>query len=102
MVQVSYCETAEDLDEFVDMLGFTVQEDGDFVTASRETEIPLKSLELLLAGKHFAVVIGEFATPEESLFGDKDELMQLLTIAKDKISLLETTPLPTEIPQRIS
>jgi len=102
MVQVSYCETAEDLDELVDMLGFTVQEEGDFVTASRETETPLQSIELLLAGKHFAVVIGEFATPEESFFCDKAELMQLLSIAKDKISLSETTPLPTEIPQRIS
>jgi hypothetical protein len=102
MIQVSFCETTEDIDELVDMLGFTVQKEGDFVTASRETGTPLKSLELLLAGNHFAVVMGEFATPEDSLLCDKVELMQLLSIAKDKISLSETTPLPSEIPQRIS
>jgi len=102
MVQVTFSETAEDLDELVDMFGFTVQEEGDFVTASHETEIPLQSIELLLAGKHFAVVIGEFATPEDSFFCDKEELMELLSIAKDKISLSETTSLLPEIPQRIS
>jgi len=99
-VQVMFCETAGDLDELVQMLNFPVQEEGDFVTASLETETPLQSIQLLVAGKHFAVVIGEFATPEESFFFDKEGLMELLSIARGRISLSETTPLPPGIPER--
>jgi len=93
-----FSETAEDLDQLVNQLlqaqGFSVQTEGDFVTAAREVETPMQSIELLLAGKHFAVQITEFASSEESLFFNKDALIELRSIAKDKISMLEITPLP--------
>lgn len=105
-VNVVFSETAEGLDESVDELlqtpGFweSVQEEGDFVTAVHETETPMQAIQLLLAGKHFFVLIQEFASSEESLFFDKDALIELRSIAKNKISLLEITPLPAEIPER--
>ena len=99
-VHVMFSETAEYLDELVQMLGFPVQQEGDFVTSVLESETPMQSIQLLLAGKHFAVLIGEFASSDESLFFDKEELIELLSIARDKISLSETTPLPPEIPER--
>jgi hypothetical protein len=95
-----FSETAKNLDELVQMLGFPVQQEGDFATAVLESETDLQSIQLFLAGKHFAVLIGEFASSDESLFFDKEELMELLSIARDKISLSETTPLPPEIPER--
>ena len=100
MVQVTFSETAEDLDELVQMLGVPVQQEGDFVTGVAESETPLQSIRLLLAGKHFAVVIAEFATPEGSLFFDKEGLEELLSVARSKISIVEATPLPPEIPER--
>lgn len=99
-VHVMFSETAEELDELVQMLGFPVQKEGDFVTALRETETPLQSIELLVAGRHFAVLIGEFASLEESLFFDKDAIVELLSIAKSNISASAITPLPLEIPER--
>jgi hypothetical protein len=99
-VHVMFSETAEDLDELVQMLGFPVQKEGDFATAVRETDTPMQAIELLVAGKHFAVLIGEFASSEESLFFDKDASIELLSIAKSRISASEITPLPPEIPER--
>jgi hypothetical protein len=99
-VQIMFSEIAEDLDELVQMRGFPDQQEGDFVTSVLESETPMQSIQLLLAGKHFAVLIGEFASSDESLFFDKEELIELLSIARDKISLSETTPLPPEIPER--
>ena len=98
-VGIGFSETAEGLDELVEQLlqpqGIweSVQTEGDFVTALHETETPMQSTQLFLAGKHFFVLIQEFASSEESLFFDKDSLTELRSIAKDKISLLEITPL---------
>ena len=99
-VQVMFSETAEYLDELVQMLGFPVQQEGDFVTAVLESETPMQSIQLFLAGKHFAVLVGEFASLDESLFFDKEGLTELLSIARSKISLVEVTPLPPEVPAR--
>ncbi len=94
-------ETAEDLllldelDELVRIIGFSVQTEGDFATAVHETETPIKTIRLLLAGKHVSVLIQEFASPEESFFFDKDALIELGSIAKSNISSLEITPLPS-------
>jgi hypothetical protein len=100
-VSIMFCETAEGLDEIVEMLqmqGLFVQKEGDFVTGVHETETPMQTIQLLLAGKHFAVLIGEFASSDESLFFDKNALTELLSIAQSKISMSELTPLPPEIP----
>jgi hypothetical protein len=99
-VQVIYCETQGDLDELVQMLGLPVEQEGEFVTAALESETPMQSIQLLLAGKHFAVVMGEFASLDESLFFDKEGLEELLSVARSKISMLEATPLPPEMPER--
>jgi hypothetical protein len=40
MIQVMFCETAEGLDELVNMLDFPVQKEGDFLQAVIETETP--------------------------------------------------------------
>jgi hypothetical protein len=99
-VQMMFSETAQDLDELVQMLGFPVQQEGDFVTADLESETPMQSIQLLLAGNHFVVLIGEFASSDQSLFFDKDELTQLLSVARSNISMTEITPLPPGIPER--
>jgi len=100
LIQVMFSETAEGLSELVQMLGYPVQEEGDFVTSVLETETPLQSIQLLLAGKQVAVIIGEFASLDESPFFNKAELMELLSIAKSNISLSEITPLPSGVPER--
>jgi len=105
-VGIGFCETAEDLDELVDELlqeqGFweSVQTEGDFMTAVHETETPMQTIQLFLAGKHFLVLIQEFASSDESLFFDKNALTELRSIAQGKISMSELTPLPPEIPGR--
>jgi len=106
-VGIGFSETAEGLDELVEQLllqapqGFwESQTEGDFVTAVHQTETPMQTIQLFLAGKHFFVLIQEFASPEEALFFDKDALIELRSIAKNKISMLEITPLPAEIPER--
>ena len=99
-VMIVYFETAQELDEYLHMPsiipGMTqdtpFREDGDFKTVTLETDTPLKSIHLLLAGKHFAVIFIEFASLNESLFLNKDALNELLLIAKVNISLSETTP----------
>jgi len=101
-VWIMYCETAEYLDELMltQTSGFPVQEDGDFVTGVVESGPPIQSIQLLLAGKHFVVLIMESASSDESLFFSKDKLMELLPTIKSNISSLEITPLPSGIPER--
>ena len=99
-VNTMFCETAENLDELVQKLGFPVQQEGDFVTAVLESETPMRSIQLLLAGKNFIIHIGEFASAGKSLFFDKEGLDELLAIARSKISALEVTPLPPGVPER--
>ena len=97
-VGIGFYETAEGLDQELQILqtqGFSVQTEGDFVTAVHETETPMQSIQLLLVGKHVFVLIQEFASSEESLFFNKDALVELRSIAKDRISMLEITPLPS-------
>jgi len=65
-----------------------------------ENELTEQSTELMLAGKHFLVVIAEFASGEESLFCGRDTIEELIDLARSRISSLEITPLPTDIPER--
>jgi hypothetical protein len=98
-----FFETAEYLDEHIQLMqtsGFPVQEDGDFVTGVLESGPPMQSVQLLLAGKHFAILFMEFASSDESLFFGKERLMELLPTTKSNITSLEITPLPPGIPER--
>jgi hypothetical protein len=99
-VQMMFSETAEDLDDLVQMLGMPVEQEGEYVTAALESETPMQSIQLLLAGNHFAVLIGEFASSDESLFFDKEGLEELLSIARSNISMADVAPLPPGIPER--
>ncbi len=99
-----YFETDEYLNEHIQSMqtsGFPVQEDGDFVTGVLESGPPTQSVQLLLAGKHFAILFMDIASSDESLFFGKEKLMELLPTVKSNISSLEITPLPTYIPERI-
>jgi hypothetical protein len=98
-----YFETDEELDEYVEsrrMSGFPFQEDGDFVTAVMESGPPFQSVQLYIAGKHFAIVITDVASSDKSLFFGKEKLMELLPGVKSNISSLEITPMPPGIPER--
>jgi len=102
-VWIMYFETDEYLDELIltQMSGFPIQEDGEFVTGVVEAKTsPMKSVQLLLAGKHFVIYFIESASSDESLFFSKEKLMELLPTVKSNISSLEITPLPSEIPKR--
>jgi len=109
-VWIMYFETDEELDEYLQMddirygmmQGVTIQREGDFATAVVENETPLQAVQLLLAGKHFAIMLMEYATPDESLFFSKDALTEMLSIARGNITSMEITPLPTSIPGRSS
>ena len=107
-IYIMYCETNEELNEYLMMddvnsimQGAMMQEEGDFTTAVAEAETPLQSIQLLLAGKHFVIILMEYATPDASLFFSKDKLTELLSTAKDNINSLEITPLPLDIPGRL-
>ena len=102
-VLIWYFETDEELDEYVEsrqMSGLPFQENGDFVTAVLESGPPTPAVQLHIAGKHFAIVITDLASSDKSLFFGKEKLMELLPDIKSKISSLEITPLPPEIPER--
>jgi len=108
-VYLMYCDTAEGLDEYLEMddikygmlQGVPIKYEGEFGAAIIETETPLKTIQFLLAGKQFVIMLMEYASPDESLFFSKDELSGLLTSAKTNINALEITPLSTDIPERI-
>jgi hypothetical protein len=102
-VWITYCEIDEYLDELLltQTSGFPVQEDGEFVTGVVETKTsPMESVQLLLAGKHFAVLIMETASSGESLFFNKDKLMEFIPGMKSRIASIGITPLPSDIPER--
>lgn len=109
-VWIMYFETDEELDEYLQMddirygmmQGVTIQREGDFATAVVENETPLQAVQLLLAGKHFAIMLMEYATPDESPFFSKDALTEMLSIARGNITSTEITPLPSGIPGRSS
>jgi len=103
-VFVMFFEAAEYLDEYVESIqisGFPVQEEGDFVTGVVESGPPTQSVQLLVGGKQFLVLIMEATSAEETLFCGKDTLTELASVAKSNIASLEITPLPAEIPDRI-
>jgi hypothetical protein len=101
-VQTMFSDTAEDLNELMQLLGFPIQQEGDFVTGVLASETPMQSIQILLAGKHFTILVGEFASSDQSLFFDKDELTDLISVARSNISMTEITPLPPGIPVRES
>lgn len=101
-VWITYCENAEYFDELMltQTSGFPVKKDGDFITGVLEQKTPMQYVQLLLAGKHFTVLIMESASSDESFFFGKEKLMALLPTIKNNISSLEITPLPPGIPER--
>jgi len=103
VVLLAFCETNDYLDELIEEInigGISFEEDGEFMIAVLENELTEQSTELMLAGKHFLVVIAEFASGEESLFCGRDTIEELIDLARSRISSLEITPLPTDIPER--
>ena len=107
-IYIMYCDTVEGLDEYLEMddikygilQGVPINYEGEFGSAIIETETPLKTIQLLLAGNQFDIMLMEYATPDQSLFFSKDDLSELLSSAKTNISALEITPLPSDIPER--
>jgi hypothetical protein len=99
-----YFETAEELDEHMDTLqaqGISVQREGDLLTAVVEQETPIQSAQLVVAGNHICVLVANVASPDETLFFSKEDLMDLLPTVKSKISSIKITPLPfPRIPRR--
>jgi hypothetical protein len=91
-----FFETKEELDEHINAAeteGIPLQYDGDFVTAFVEAKTPVQSEYLLIAGNQICILIAETASLDESLFFDKEYLMELLPALKNKISSIEITPL---------
>jgi len=99
-----YFETAEEFDEHMNTLqtqGIPVQKEGDILTAFVEQMTPVQTAQLVVAGNHICILIADAASPDESLFFGKEELMELLPTIKSKISSIEITPLPfPRIPRR--
>jgi len=102
-VWTMYYETAEYLDEHIQSLqmsGLPIKEDGDFMTAVLESGPPTQSVQLHIAGNQFYILLMDIASSDKSLFFGKEKLMELLPNVKSKISSLEITPLPSDIPER--
>lgn len=99
-----YFETVKELDEHMNTLktqGIPVQKEGDLLTAVVEQKTPVQSVQLVVAGNHLCILIADVASPDESLFFGKEDLMELLPTIKSKISSIEITPLPyPRIPRR--
>jgi hypothetical protein len=103
-VWIMYFDTAEYLDEYVELVktsGIPLQEEGDFWTAVLESGAPTQSVQLHIAGNQFYILLTDTASSDESLFFGKEKLMELLPNVKNKISSLEITALPSNIPERI-
>ena len=105
-ITIVYFETDAELDEYIQMIGITqgtpFQEDGDFIISVIETETPMQSIQLFLFGKHFAIMLMEYATIDESLFSSKDALTGLLSTAIGNVNSMEITSLPLDMPGRSS
>lgn len=102
-VQISFFDTSEYLDEYIQSIetsGISFQGEGDFKTAEVESESPVQSLQMILAGRQFAISFIETASASESLFCNKEDLMNLLPDIKTNISSLEITNLPANVPNR--
>jgi hypothetical protein len=99
-----YFETTAEFNEHMDTLemqGISVQTEGDLLTAVVEQQTPIQSTQLVVAGNHICILIANFASPEETLFFSKEDLMDLLPAMKSKISAIKITPLPfPRIPRR--
>jgi hypothetical protein len=99
-----YFETEEEFNEHMSALqtqGISVQTEGNLLTAVVEQETPIQSTQLVVAGNHICILIANFASPDETLFFSKEDLMDLLPTIKSKISSIEITPLPfPRIPRR--
>jgi hypothetical protein len=103
-VWIFYFDTDEYLDEYMSSAqtsGLPFKEEGDFMTAVMESGPPTKSVQLHIAGNQFYILFLVTASADESIFFSKEELMELLPTVKKNISSLETTPLPSDIPERV-
>lgn len=90
--------TEEHLKRIAGELGADVQEEGEFMTAIHETLGPTKSRKALLTGNHILVTLDEIASSGEQFFCGMEDLGQIVSSAQKKISSLEITPLPPQIP----
>lgn len=99
-----YFETDKEFDEHINTLqtqGISVQKEGGILTAFVEQKTPVQTAQMMVAGNHICILIADAASPDESLFFGKEELMELLPIIKSKLSSIEITPLPyPRIPRR--
>jgi len=99
-----YFETTAEFNEHMDTLqtqGISVQREGDLLTAVVEQQTTIQSTQLVVAGNHICILIANFASPDETLFFSKEDLMDLLPTMKSKISSIKITPLPfPRIPRR--
>lgn len=105
IVEIMYFDTSDYLDEYVQSLqssGLIFQQDGDFVTSVVEGGSQTQSLQLLLAGKQFAVSVSELAATGQSPFCTQRNLKDLFQAAMATISSVEITSLPPGYPLRTS
>ena len=92
-----YFETVAEFNEHMSALqtqGISVQTEGNILFAVIEQETPIQSTQLVVAGNHICILIANFASPDETLFFSKGDLLDLLQTIKYKISSIEITPLP--------
>ena len=101
-IYINYCDQDEYLDELIQtqMSGLPFKEEGDYMTAVLESGPPTRSVQIHLVGKQFYTLLLATASSDETLFFSKDELLEILTGVKSRISSLEITPLPPDIPER--
>lgn len=104
-VEIMFFDASDYLDEYLQSLqssGVSFQHDGDFVTAAIQGTGQGQSLQVLLAGKQFAISFTEFAAAGESLFCTQEDLANLFPAAMANISSVEITTPPPGFPQRSS
>ena len=101
-VSVSFFENEGEVEEYLKRmtkeLGTDVEEEREFTTVIHETRGPTKSRNVFLAGNHILVTLLEIASSEEEFFCGIEDLRQIVSSARKKISSLEITPLPPQIP----
>jgi len=103
IINVTYYDTAAYLDEQIELMaiqGIPFEMEGDFTIAVMKSSLSTKYVQLHLAGHQFYVQFITTASADGTLFFSRAKLMELLSGIKDRISSLEITPLPAEIPDR--
>ncbi|MCF7975444.1 MAG: hypothetical protein K9N55_16625 [Phycisphaerae bacterium] len=103
-IYMHFFETDNELDEQIksaEKQGIAVRRKGGGRTAFMEAKTSVQSEYMLVAGNQICLVIAETASLDETLFFDKEQLMELLPKIESKISSIEITALPwPRIPRR--